>query len=78
MAGLPILIGLGADYAIQFHNRYEEEIGRGDTPASAVIDAITHIGPAVGIAVLATALGWLAYYHGGQMIMRSLLAQPSP
>jgi hydrophobe/amphiphile efflux-3 (HAE3) family protein len=59
MAGLPILIGLGADFAIQFHNRYEEEVRRGDTPAAAVIDAITHIGPAVGIAVLATALGFI-------------------
>lgn len=59
MAGLPILIGLGVDYAIQFHNRYEEELRRGDSPAAAVIDAITHIGPAVGIAVLATILGFI-------------------
>ncbi len=70
MAGLPILIGLGADYAIQFHNRYEEEIGRGDTPASAVIDAITHIGPAVGIAVLATALGFIALLGSSMPMIR--------
>jgi hypothetical protein len=25
MAAFPILIGLGIDYSIQFHNRYEEE-----------------------------------------------------
>ncbi len=60
MAGLPILIGLGVDYAIQLHNRYEEEILRGDSAAQAVIDAITHIGPAVGIAVFATVPGFLA------------------
>ncbi len=60
MAGLPILIGLGVDYAIQLHNRYEEEILRGDSAAQAVVDAITHIGPAVGIAVFATVLGFLA------------------
>lgn len=60
MAGLPILIGLGVDYAIQLHNRYEEETLRGDSAAQAVIDAITHIGPAVGIAVFATVLGFLA------------------
>jgi len=59
MAGLPILIGLGTDFAIQFHNRYEEEVRRGDTAAAAVIDAVTHIAPAVGIAVLATALGFI-------------------
>jgi hydrophobe/amphiphile efflux-3 (HAE3) family protein len=70
MSGLPILIGLGVDYAIQFHNRYEEEIGRGDTPASAVIDAITHIGPAVGIAVLATALGFVALLVSSMPMIR--------
>jgi hypothetical protein len=59
MAGLPILMGLGMDFAIQFHNRYEEELARGDTPAAGLIDALTHIGPAVGAAVLATILGFI-------------------
>ena len=60
MAGLPILIGLGADYAIQFHNRYEEESRRADISRSALMEAVTHIGPTVGVAVLATALGFIA------------------
>ena len=59
MAGLPILLGLGMDFAIQFHNRYEEELARGDTPAAGMIDALTHIGPVVGTAVLATILGFV-------------------
>ncbi len=59
MAGLPILLGLGMDFAIQFHNRYEEELARGETPAAGLIDALTHIGPAVGAAVLATILGFI-------------------
>jgi len=59
MAGLPILLGLGMDFAIQFHNRYEEELARGETPAAGLIDALTHIGPAVGTAVLATILGFV-------------------
>ncbi len=59
MAGLPVLMGLGMDFAIQFHNRYEEELARGDTPAAGLIDALTHIGPAVGTAVLATILGFI-------------------
>jgi hydrophobe/amphiphile efflux-3 (HAE3) family protein len=59
MAGLPILLGLGMDFAIQFHNRYEEELARGETPAAGLIDALTHIGPAVGAAVLATILGFM-------------------
>jgi hydrophobe/amphiphile efflux-3 (HAE3) family protein len=60
MAGLPILLGLGMDFAIQFHNRYEEELARGHTRAAGLIDALTHIGPAVGTAVLATILGFMA------------------
>ncbi len=59
MAGLPVLMGLGMDFAIQFHNRYEEELARGDSPAAGLIDALTHIGPAVGTAVLATILGFI-------------------
>lgn len=60
MAGLPILLGLGMDFAIQFHNRYEEELARGETPAAGLVDALTHIGPAVGAAVLATILGFIS------------------
>lgn len=62
MAGVPILLGLGMDFAIQFHNRYEEELARGETPAAGLIDALTHIGPAVGIAVLATILGFMTLW----------------
>jgi len=59
MAGLPILIGLGVDYAIQFHNRYEEERARSSQPAGAIVAAIVNIAPAVGIAVFATILGFI-------------------
>jgi hypothetical protein len=59
MAGLPILLGLGMDFAIQFHNRYEEEMARGDSPAAALVDSMAHIGPAVGTAALATILGFV-------------------
>ena len=30
MSAFPVLIGLGIDYAIQFHNRIEEELARGE------------------------------------------------
>jgi hypothetical protein len=60
MAGLPILLGLGTDFAVQFHNRYEEELARGRTRAAGLVDALVHIGPAVGTAVLATILGFTA------------------
>jgi hydrophobe/amphiphile efflux-3 (HAE3) family protein len=59
LAGLPILIGLGVDFAIQFHNRYEEEMRRGEGPADALISAISHIGPTVGVAVAVMILGFV-------------------
>lgn len=60
MAAFPVLIGLGIDYAIQFHNRIEEELDRGETPAEAVVDTIKHTGPAVLIALIITALGFFS------------------
>ncbi len=60
MAVFPIVIGLGVDYAIQFHNRYDEEGMRGETIAEAIVDSITHIGPAIGIAIIAACLGFSA------------------
>ncbi|MDK2892019.1 RND family transporter [Methanohalophilus sp.] len=60
MAAFPVLIGLGIDYAIQFHNRIEEELERGETPREAVVDTIKHMGPAVLIALTITALGFLS------------------
>lgn len=54
MAVFPILIGLGIDYSIQFQNRYEEE--------QSVKITLTQIGKAVGLAVLATALGFVSLF----------------
>ncbi|MFC2017969.1 RND family transporter [Chloroflexota bacterium] len=62
MSVFPILIGLGVDYAIQFHNRYDEEAKRGETAAGAIIDSVTHIGPTIGIAIMAGCLGFAALF----------------
>jgi hydrophobe/amphiphile efflux-3 (HAE3) family protein len=62
MAVFPIVIGLGVDYAIQFHNRYDEEAARGETIADAIIDSVTNIGPAIGIAIVAACLGFAALF----------------
>ena len=62
MAVFPIVIGLGVDYAIQFHNRYDEEGMRGKTIADAIVDSVTHIGPAIGIAIVAACLGFAALF----------------
>ena len=62
MAVFPILIGLGVDYAIQFHNRYDEECTRGETIGDAIVNSVTHIGPAIGIAIIAACLGFVALF----------------
>lgn len=59
LAGLPILIGLGVDFAIQFHNRYEEEMQAGRPPASALGASVSRIAPTVGAAVTVMVLGFL-------------------
>ncbi|MCC7575407.1 MAG: RND family transporter [Methanomethylovorans sp.] len=62
MAAFPVLIGLGIDYAIQFHNRIEEELGKGEDAAEAVVQTIKHIGPAVLTALIITALGFASLF----------------
>ena len=62
MAVLPILIGLGIDFSIQFHNRYQEEITRCGTVGEAIITSISRMFPVVGIALLATITGFITLY----------------
>lgn len=54
MAVFPILIGLGIDYSIQFHNRFEEN--------QDALEATKNIAPPVAIAVIATMLGFISLY----------------
>jgi len=53
----PILIGLGIDYSVQFHERYEEELETAP-PREALPRALSGIGPPVFVAMLAAALGF--------------------
>jgi hydrophobe/amphiphile efflux-3 (HAE3) family protein len=53
----PILIGLGIDYSVQFHERYEEELETAP-PREALPRALAGIGPPVFVAMLAAALGF--------------------
>ncbi len=62
MAILPILIGLGIDFSIQFHNRYQEEVTRSRTIGEAIIASISRMFPVVGIALLATIIGFITLY----------------
>ncbi|MBN2734371.1 MAG: RND family transporter [Methanomicrobiaceae archaeon] len=59
IAAFPVLIGIGIDYAIQFHSRFDEEI-RKSPMKDAVFTTITSSGPAIMLAMIATGLGFLA------------------
>ena len=59
IAGLPILIGLAVDYAIQLHARFTEAERSGSSPARAAVEAAAAGGPVVATAALATAAGFL-------------------
>lgn len=56
-AVFPILIGLGIDYSVQFHERYEEELET-HPPRQALPLALGGIGPPVSIAALSAMLGF--------------------
>ena len=59
IAGLPIMIGLGVEFAIQVHNRTEEEIVAGSRPTP-FASTLRHIGPALLVATIAAVLACLA------------------
>jgi hydrophobe/amphiphile efflux-3 (HAE3) family protein len=62
MAALPILIGLGIDFSIQFHNRYQEELTRNSSISEAIVTSISRMFPVVGIALLATIIGFITLF----------------
>ena len=61
IGAFPVLIGIGIDYAIQFHARFDEEI-RHSTIPEAVWATVTQMGPSVLVAMSATALGFIAMF----------------
>jgi len=60
MSAFPVLIGIGIDYAIQFHNRIEEEFSKGRTPVAAVVETVNHVSIPVMIALIITAMGFVS------------------
>ncbi|HVN73866.1 MAG TPA: hydrophobe/amphiphile efflux-3 (HAE3) family transporter [Methanoregula sp.] len=70
IGAFPVLIGLGIDYAIQFHARFDEESRKG-TLEQAVTMTVTRTGPAVLYAMLATCMGFLAMFISPVPMIRS-------
>ena len=69
MAEFPVMLGLGIDYGIQLHNRYDED-SIDKSPAQAIIHAVTHMGPAVGVALIASCLGLAAMFFSPMLMVR--------
>jgi hydrophobe/amphiphile efflux-3 (HAE3) family protein len=61
IGAFPVLIGIGIDYAIQFHSRLDEEVHHA-TLADAVKTTVTSAGPSVLIAMVSTSLGFVAMF----------------
>ena len=61
IAGLPILIGLGIEFAIQVQNRLEEERAQdpADTTGRAFSETLVHIGPPLVTATIAAVIAFL-------------------
>jgi uncharacterized protein len=70
IGAFPVLIGLGIDYAIQFHARFDEESRKGSLD-DAVFNTVTRTGPAVLYAMLATSMGFLAMFVSTVPMIRS-------
>ncbi|MEM8708184.1 MAG: MMPL family transporter, partial [Actinomycetota bacterium] len=59
ISGLPILIGLGIDFAIQIHNRVEEEVVL-DHDQHPISETMRNVAPPLIVAVIAAVVAFLA------------------
>jgi hydrophobe/amphiphile efflux-3 (HAE3) family protein len=59
ISGLPILIGMGIDFAIQIHNRVEEEVVL-DRDPHPISETVSNLAPALVVAVVASVLAFMA------------------
>jgi len=62
MATLPIIIGLGTDFGVQFQNRYEEEYRKNANVKESITKAISTMGPAVGTALIVMVFAFLTMF----------------
>lgn len=72
MASLPVLMGLGTDFALQFHNRYEEELVKIEDSSKALNRAVRHMAPAIGSAVVIMAAGFLTLLLSEMPMIKNL------
>ena len=59
ISGLPILLGLGVDFAVQAHSRIEDETAGTGSAEAGVERAVRRLGPALGVAAVAACIGFI-------------------
>lgn len=62
ISGLPILLGLGVDFAVQAHSRIEEEAIASGSAETGIETAVRQLGPPLGVAALAACIGFIVMY----------------
>jgi hydrophobe/amphiphile efflux-3 (HAE3) family protein len=70
ISGLPILIGLGVDFAIQLHSRIEDETVRLGSAERGLEAAFTGVGPALLLALVAACIGFLVLHLASVPMIR--------
>lgn len=61
VALVPLLLGLGVDYAIYILNRYYQELGRGPSTDRAILTSVTKVGVAVFTSAVTTMVGFSSF-----------------
>ena len=69
-SAFPLLIGIGIDYAIQFHNRIDEEFAKGESPVRAAINTVNHVAIPVMVALIVTIAGFVALLNSSVPMIR--------
>jgi hypothetical protein len=70
ISGLPILLGIGIDFAVQMHSRVEEEVALDRAPHP-IQETTTNLAPPLIIATLAAAVSFLALLLAEVPMLRS-------
>jgi hypothetical protein len=60
ISGFPIIIGLAVDFSIQVQSRFQEEVSIDGDGTAAMARTIRNLGPALAIAMMAAAAGFVA------------------
>ncbi len=61
VALVPLILGLGVDYAVHFLHNYRVEIEDGKKPSTAIKNSVTEIGTAMFLAMITTVIAFLSF-----------------